>query len=156
MYFDVISSNFSPSEIELDTQEITFQATIIDDNSIDKVYAFSDDSVVAVELFDDGMHNDEAPSDNIFANNLPLHKIQNSISYVMAVNKIKLPINNKGILADITAMHSFRAKVQSIDVDENVGKYFTNIQLEYSIFGGEYEESGFLFSGGFFLSGGHA
>jgi hypothetical protein len=149
----VISSIVSPLEIELDTQEINFQATIIDDNSIDKVYAFSGDSVVAGELFDDGVHDDEEPNDNIFANTLSLPNNQNSISYIMEVNKIILPVNNKGILADVEAMRSFRTKIQSIDVDGYVGKYFRDIQLNYSIHGGRYEESGFLFSGGFFLSG---
>jgi hypothetical protein len=149
----VISSIVSPLEIELDTQEINFQATIIDDNSIDKVYAFSGDSVVAGELFDDGVHDDEEPNDNIFANTLSLPNNQNSISYIMEVNKIILPVNNKGILADVEAMRSFRTKIQSIDVDGYVGKYFRDIQLNYSIHRGRYEESGFLFSGGFFLSG---
>ncbi len=149
----VISSNFSPSILELDTKDFTFQATIIDNNSINNVYATFADSLVAGELFDDGMHNDEEPNDNIYANTFSLPKNQNSISHVMSVNKIILPINNKGILANVTATHSFRAKILSIDVDGYAGKYFTDIQLNYSINGGEYEESGFLFSGGFFLSG---
>ncbi|MCH7963445.1 MAG: exo-alpha-sialidase [Bacteroidetes bacterium] len=149
----VISSNYSPTIIELDSQEFTFQATIIDNNLIENVYVTFADSLVAGELFDDGMHNDEEPNDNIFANTFPLPKSSNSISQVMTVNNIILPYNNNGILADVEAMHSFSAKIQSIDIDGNAGKYFTNIQLNYSIHGGEYEESGFLFSGGFFLSG---
>jgi len=149
----VISSNFSPLIIEPELQEFTFQAIIIDNNSIENVNATFADSLVAGELFDDGMHNDEEPNDNIFANTFPLPNNPNSISHVMAVNNIILPFNNKGVLAGVRAISSFNAKIQSIDDDGYAGKYFTNIQLNYSFQGGQYEESGFLFSGGFFLSG---
>jgi len=130
--------------------------TKVDSVKID--YSVNDNSFEPVYMFDDGMHGDSLENDKIFGfrfanfnNNDKLEfKIiaiddeqnkfvtEDQILYISSfpldevgvidVNNIKLPFDNKGVLADA-------------------------ITSQTSIAGGRYDDITFLFSSGFYLSG---
>lgn len=136
---------------------------VSDDNEIESVifnYQL-EGNMIQLQLYDDGHNNDYDANDGIYGNiisrlsfNYSLQyyyeikdnfgntskTVQSNVSapfndgssiYVMDVNNIWLPINNSGILADVKATDS------------------TGVSQS----GGRFEESGFIFSGGFALSG---
>jgi hypothetical protein len=121
-------------------------------------YSVNDNPIEPVLMFDDGLHNDSLANDKIFGfrfanfnNNDKLEfritaiddeqnkfATESQILYISSfpldnvgiidINNIKLPLNNKGVLADV-------------------------IISQTSIAGGRYDEIPFLFSSGFYLSG---
>jgi hypothetical protein len=139
---------------------ITIRALADDENmlSLMKVITNIDGTIDSLDMFDDGLHNDSLPGDNIYGvileNGFPNGSLlvydflltdidYNTVgfngSYVaipnftyyniyhVEANKLKLPLNNRGVLADV----------------------------EDSLSGLHFDESSVLFSGGFFLSGYH-
>lgn len=116
-----------------------------DDNAIAEVKAevLGGDAVI---LYDDGLHNDEAAGDFIYGNfiNTPEHKFLNGVS----INNIKLPLDNRGILADVSLSLSFKVIVKDID-----HKTSSLVKVVNFSSGGRFAESAFLFAGGFMLSG---
>jgi len=143
-----------------DSEPITFRTYADDENSLSsvKVIVNANGNIDSLAMFDDGIHNDSLPGDNIygvviengFSNgtllvyDFLLTDVDNNSAgfigsyvtipnfnyydvYPIEVNKLKLPLNNKGVLAGIE--------------DSTAGLHF--------------EESSVLFSGGFYLSGYH-
>ena len=137
-------------------EPITFRAFATDENSLSSVVLKKEVNGVIelLDMFDDGSHNDSLPGDNIYGyvaengvgsqivnfdfiltdadNNTSnfsgstLPNFTTNKSYIIDVNKLKLPLSNKGILA---------------------------FSMMDSISGLHFEESSVLFSGGFFISG---
>jgi len=69
--------------------------------------------------------------------------------------QILLPFNNNGVLADVDYRFVYTsAKITSSDYNGSENTANTSINLDYGSYGGgKFEEGGFLFSGGFWLSG---
>ncbi len=140
------------------------RALINDDEEIGAVffnYKFPDSNFTRLELYDDGLHNDKQADDGIYGNIIKglsfnyrftyyfeisdvdrninttiLTEIKSPLTdeptvYGMDVNNIWLPLNNRGVLADVR-------------VTDSVGVITSQ---------GRFEESVFLYSGGFALSG---
>ena len=142
-------------------EPITLRTLADDENALNFVQVIIDvnGNIDSLDMYDDGMHNDSLPGDNIYGiileNGFPngvllvydflLRDIDNNTAgfngsfvsipnftygntYLFDVNKLKLPLTNNGILADV-------------DVGGIKGLHF--------------DESSVLFSGGFYLSGLH-
>ncbi len=153
---------FTDPILPLSDQDLVIKAKVIDDESVESVilsYRFNDESTYySVEMVDDGQHGDEEPNDMVFGNVIDIQKDIDSIvcfitakdndlltvisdkktisfinnnmfdAYYLEVNNIKLPVRNDGVIAD---------------------------DLIGSSYQGTFEESNFLFSGGFALTGYH-
>ena len=147
---------------ELITQQepVTFRACILDDTGVDSVFIITRLNELTAEhhqMFDDGLHNDSLPNDNIYGvifqsgfNNgdvvfydyllkdidgnqsgfsisfLTFPSLPLINKYLLEVNNLKLPLDNRGVLA-------------AVDID--------------GVSGLKFDESSVLFSGGFFISG---
>jgi hypothetical protein len=142
-----------------DDNSVIIKAYVKDDNILDSVkaiYQINDTSLFHIQMYDDGLHDDELPNDDIFGIKVAnLNQLDKLTYHVVAiddqlnadrspnktiiissdpimrygeinVNNLLLPIDNKGVLADVLIGNSA---------------------------GGYYDENVFLFSGGFYLSG---
>lgn len=148
-------------EANYESNEFIYNALIIDDDAVAQVIVELENGVFVEEMFDDGLHNDSLDGDNIFGNTLPILTPTSILPnygkrYSLDVNKIKLPLNNKGILADVNYTHSgLLAEFLMYDVKNNVRMdtetALVPVQNSGSV--GKYEEGGFIYSGGFWLSG---
>ena len=69
------------------------------------------------------------------------------------VNKIELPMNNAGVLADVNVTYGQKATVIASDYANNKSIYKSDISLGGGGWMGKYDGGGFLFSAGFYLSG---
>jgi hypothetical protein len=129
---------------------IIFTVKAVDDDDISKVYLSLTDGTY-LELFDDGNHNDGEAGDSIYGNIVLLSDFRNNQKAGMIVNKLKLPLDNTGRIANVTLERSF---ADSLIVEDNL----QNQAIRAHDFfvrssGSEYEESGIIYSGGFLLSG---
>ncbi|MCB9208054.1 MAG: exo-alpha-sialidase [Ignavibacteriales bacterium] len=144
--------------------KLIINETIIDDELVGLVefnYSINSGAIKTIELFDDGNHNDQLSGDDIFGNSIDSLSNLDTVNYVLLfsdantniaqtmerrviinnpqldstfyvdINNIKLPIDNKGNTADA-------------GIIDSLGNNFD---------GGKFDESTFLFSGGFVLSG---
>ncbi len=144
--------------------EMKIRAYADDDNEIESVffnYQFSGNDTTQLILYDDGLHNDMESGDGIYGNiitglpkgysmnyyfklidnlgNISVTNISNvedpfddgASVYAMDINNIWLPLNYNGRLSDVTVTDS------------------TGLKSSLGVF----EESSFIFSGGFALSG---
>ena len=143
---------------DYDKQEVNYRAKVIDDQGISKVVANLNKINLNVELFDDGIHNDSLANDNIYGNVLPIINDGNAgDAYAMDLNNITLPFNRKGIIADVNIGYKgFAFELEMVDILNNIGIKETRANIP--IRGGwgslgKFDEIGFLFSSGFFLSG---
>ena len=128
-------------------------ANVIDDEEVVKVSVTFNDGSNA-ELFDDGLHNDGGANDSLFANVVLLNSLEPSIAGKIDVNKLTLPFTNKGIIADTWISFSQRGIVEATDNIGQACKFETDIEERRGAGSvGRFEEGGFLFSGGFILSG---
>jgi hypothetical protein len=135
--------------------DFTFRSIVIDDDQVANVDLEIEDMLISGSLYDDGMHDDLEANDNVWGNIFPFVIPRNSSEYNMAVNKIILPFNNKGVLADTEVLTVLPAIVNSSDIDNyksTVVTFHSFHTLNTSTLG-KYEEDAFLFSAGFFLSG---
>jgi len=131
----------------------TLRATIIDDDQVVKVDLEIEEVLTTGSLYDDGMHDDLEANDNVWGNVFPFVLPRNAVTYELNANKISLPFNNKGILADVYNNNVLTsAKITSFDNNESEITANTYIYFDRPI-GGTFEEGSFLFSGGFYLSG---
>ncbi len=143
---------------DYEKEEINYRAMVFDNEGVLKVVANLYQINLNVQLFDDGLHNDSLANDHIFGNTLPFITEGNSGSaYAIDINKISLPFNNKGDIAEVyIGGKEFSFQLQMTDIFNNTGSKTTNayIPLEGGgVHGGRFEEASFLFSSGFFLSG---
>ncbi|MDY0082328.1 MAG: sialidase family protein, partial [Ignavibacteriaceae bacterium] len=139
--------------IDYEKKEFVYRATVFDDESVESVIIFPEDTSYVSELFDDGLHNDGEANDFIFANTLPINNPKYPRQYVSDVNKISLPLNNKGVLAAGYYSYDQNAQIVSDDNLGNASVSKQNIRLNIHPAGGRFDDIVFLFSGGFFLSG---
>jgi hypothetical protein len=128
-------------------------ANVIDDEEVVKVTVTFEDGSYA-ELFDDGLHNDGGSNDNLFANVVLLNSLEPSKAGKIDVNKLTLPFNNKGIIADTRTSFSQSCIFEATDNSAHKCQFVTVVEEASGIgAGGRFEEGGFLFSAGFVLSG---
>lgn len=140
---------------ELVTNEtFVYRIKAIDDEAVSSITVVLLDSAFVGDAFDDGLHNDGEANDSVFANTLPVINPRYIHGYNFNVNKIEMPMNNKGLLADVYAMSNHSISVFASDLKNNESTFKDNFALS-SPGGpmGKFEEGTFLFSGGFFLSG---
>jgi hypothetical protein len=145
---------YAPQElVDYDNENFVYQVTVIDDEALKSVTVVMEDSAYIGEAFDDGMHNDGEANDSVFANTFPLINPRYIYGYNFDANKIELPMNNAGLLADVLIRYGQQAVIHSFDLEDNQSIYNSDISLAGIGSLGKFEEGGFLFSGGFFLSG---
>ena len=147
-----IVNNEALLDNERNPTDFTYRATIIDDNQVANAELEIEDMLTSGSLYDDGMHDDLEANDNVWGNIFPFSRSKNSSTYEMSVNKISLPFNNNGVLADVGDLTPVLAHVNSIDIDNYANTVITYNVLHTSSTG-KYDESTFLWSGGFWLSG---
>lgn len=122
-----------------------------DDEAIGEIYIIDKDSQ-RVDLFDDGMHEDGEAGDKIYGNKYYLNDFIDGSTNYFSINKIKFPISSTGALAGLI----YEAPIY---LDARVGDLQGNISNKFNLFNyglsptGYYDDVGFLFSGGFLLSG---
>ena len=124
---------------------------IIDDHSVSVAFVDPVEGT-SFELFDDGQHHDINPADNIFGNEIILENIPPSSIDLINVNKIKLTLNNKGIISPNNPRFTLNSKIKALDNEQQGISAYEVLTLNY-IENPQYEEGSFLFSGGFILSG---
>ncbi len=145
---------FVPAElINYEDKEFVYRAKVIDDEKVESVVAVMEDSAFIGKMFDDGLHNDEAANDYIFGNIFPFVRPQDPNQYSFDVNKIELPMNNAGVLADVYINYSQGAAILTTDLANNKSHFKDDIGLNNGTSQGKYDEGSFLFSAGFLLSG---
>jgi len=143
---------------DYEKEEVNYRVKVIDDQGVSKVIAVLDQIDLNVELFDDGMHNDSLSNDNIFGNVLPIITAGRAgNAYAMDINNITLPFNRRGVIADVDIEYKrFPFQLEMTDILNNVGSKEVSAYIPIRGGGGsvgKFDEHGFLFSGGFFLSG---
>ena len=139
--------------IDYQNNQFVYRAMVIDDESLESVIVSLEDSTFVGEMFDDGLHNDEAANDSIFGNIFPFVSARYLNGYALDVNKIELPLNNAGVLADVNVTYGQQAMVYVSDPANNMSVYKSDINLGGGGSMGKYDGGGILFSAGFYLSG---
>jgi len=144
--------------VDYEKEEVSYRAKVIDDQGVSRVVAKLNQINSNIELFDDGLHNDSLANDNIYGNVLPIiNEGRAGDAYAMDLNNITLPFNRSGIIADVNIGYKgFTVELEMTDIPCNTGSKETRADIP--IRGGlgslgKFDEIGFLFSGGFFLSG---
>ncbi|MFI5237649.1 MAG: T9SS type A sorting domain-containing protein, partial [Ignavibacteriales bacterium] len=149
-----VYETYAPPElIDFDKKEFVYQAKIVDDEAVHKVIGIMEDSIYTGEMFDDGLHNDGEANDSIFGNVFPFALTSLLNQYSFDVNKINLPMNNSGILADVNVSYEQASAILVFDDKNSKSVYESDFQFGGTGSQGMYEEGLFLFSAGFFLSG---
>jgi hypothetical protein len=138
---------------DYENESFVLQLTIIDDEAVKSVTVVIDDSVYIGQAFDDGLHNDGEVNDSVFANTFPLFNHRYINGYNFSANKIELPMNHAGLLADVSMEYNLEVRVLSSDYEDNQSTYKSDFSLGGLGSLGKFEEGEFLFSGGFYLSG---
>jgi hypothetical protein len=127
-------------------------AYVKDDIAVESVEFIFRETSEPVTLYDDGKHLDKEAGDGIYGNRVYYLQTEPSNIFILDANKIKVSFSNEGVIADIwirdTVSSTFRLK----DVEENKADVKQNLLVTFPSYG-HYEEGGFLFSSGFFLSG---
>lgn len=149
----IYNTNVPTELIDYSKREFVYRATVVDDEAVQSVTASMEGSIYTAEMFDDGLHYDGAANDSVFANTFPFIQERYLEGYSLYVNKIDLPLNNKGILADVNVAFGQKGSILANDLEDNQAAYEGNIYLGNYGSQGKYEEGAFLFSAGFFLSG---
>jgi hypothetical protein len=148
-----IYSTSAPLElIDENKNTFVFRAKVYDDEAVSKVFAVMEDSIFIGEMFDDGLHNDGEANDSVYGNTFPIIYPRYLNGYRMDVNKLNLPFDNKGILADVNIYFGQKAVVLADDIHQNQSLYYKEVQIGAGA-SGVYDGGSFLFSAGFFLSG---
>lgn len=144
--------------VDYEKEEVGYRAKVIDDQGVSKVIAKLNQINLDVELFNDGLHNDSLANDNIYGNVIPLViEGKAGTEYAMDLNAITLPFNNKGVIASVDIEgKAFPIRLQMTDIFNNISLKEVGVNLPIRGGGGsvgKFDGGGFLFSGGFFLSG---
>ena len=130
-----------------------FKTLVIDDESVQKVNINFNDFVLAGELFDDGLHQDNEAGDKVFANLFDLPRVDNYNSYLLDANNLKMPINNHGVIAAVRTSINLDGAIDCYDNLNNYIQKHESFLIYTSNAGGIFDSVVFLFSGGFFMSG---
>ncbi|MBK9098489.1 MAG: T9SS type A sorting domain-containing protein [bacterium] len=138
---------------DYENESFVLKLTVIDDEAVKSVTVVIDDSVYIGQAFDDGLHDDGEANDSVFANTFPLFNHRYINGYNFSANKIELPMNHSGLLADVSMEYNLEVRVLSSDYENNQSTYKSDISLVGIGSLGKFEEGEFLFSGGFYLSG---
>ena len=144
--------------VDYEKEEVIFRAKVIDNEGVSEVIAKLNQINSSIELFDDGLHNDSLANDNIYGNVIPLI-IEGKVGdeYAMDLNAITLPFDHRGIIADVNIeVKAFPIELQMTDIFNSINLKEVNVNIPIHGGGGsvaKFDEGGFLFSGGFFLSG---
>ncbi len=127
-------------------------AKVIDDEAVASVEVFIPEHQTGITLYDDGQHNDYDANDNIWGNEVNQKSLEIIKEFMININKISLPIDNKGSLAYLIANENVPLIVTANDLEQNTATANESgvYNLEPS---GVFEEGDFLFGGGFYLSG---
>ena len=133
------------------THSVTINATVLDDEEVGEVFALLPDSTL-LELFDDGNHDDVQAGDFIFGNSVNVSNISFLENGLFDLNKILMPFNNTGIIANVAVEVPVAESVIAKDIQLNTTVRSEGLKARIQE-GGMYDEGSFLFSGGFFLSG---
>ena len=147
--------------VDYQTEEFDYRAIVIDNEAVSQVYLNLENGAYQSQMFDDGLHNDSLANDNIYANSFPILTPSSFVpyyeySYAIDVNKISLPLNNSGVLADVAYTHiRLIAEFNLTDINGNLKRdeQIAEVPAQNPGHGGKYANGVFLFSGGFFLSG---
>jgi Secretion system C-terminal sorting domain len=141
------------STIDKINEQFVLNATVIDDEGVDKVTVTLPDFNISNKLYDDGLHNDGAENDSIYGNTFPVLPTRDPEKFIFDINKIILPIANNGEIASSRAVTEFiRTIFEPVDIYGNMFSVEEEVR-NYTFSGGRFEEGTFLFSSGFYLSG---
>jgi hypothetical protein len=142
----------SPYNWQMSPDSFVVHAYVKDDIAVESVEFIFRETSEPVTLYDDGKHMDKEAGDGIFGNILHYAPDGPAKSIFLNVNKLLIPLSNNGIIADVmvrdTSISTFILK----DVDNNNANVMREFEVRIAPTG-RYEESGFLFSAGFYLSG---
>jgi hypothetical protein len=139
------------TEPEPGTHSVTINATVLDDENVAAVSVLMADSTT-LELFDDGFHDDVQAGDFIFGNKVQVSNISFLESGFFDLNKIIMPFNNYGVLANVAVEVPVAKSVIAKDIQLNTTVRSEGLKARFQE-SGLYDEGSFLFSAGFFLSG---
>jgi len=149
----IINAVIPSGGMDFENEEFTYNAKVIDDETVDRVIVNLQDKTLLGELYDDGLHNDGMSNDKIFGNTFPFINPLVFDEYVVRVNNIKLPINTKGVIADVNVNTLINVSILASDAQLNEGVMNTTLRLSYGGSGGKFDGEVFLFSAGFYMSG---
>ena len=135
-----------------DPDSTLINAYVKDDNEVESVKLYFEDSLQVFQLFDDGLHDDYEAGDGVFGNKVLYDFTKPGENLYFNVNKVKIPFSNNGIIADVQVRDSSNTVFILRDVENNIGKSIQRIFINIGS-QGRYEEGTFLFSSGFFISG---
>jgi hypothetical protein len=148
-----VFETFVPQEfVDINRNKFVYQAVIVDDQAVSKVLVSVEDSIYNGEMFDDGLHFDGEANDSLFGNEFPIIYYRYLDRYRLNINKLDIPFDNEGVLADVNVSSSQKINILSYDISQSYSVYDDLLQFAGGSTG-IYEEGSFLFSGGFFLSG---
>lgn len=133
--------------------KIVVSAIVINNEEIKKVEVRINDSGVLGELYDDGLHNDNEANDYIYSNIFDDVRLDNYNTYLIQTNKFRLTVNrNAEIPGSMTsAVVTLFLTITDINDFSFYQSSSKNIIIEAP--NGYYDNVGFLFTGGFALSG---
>jgi len=149
----IYNANVPTELIDYEHKEFVYRVTVVDDEAVQSVTASMENSIYTAEMFDDGLHNDGAANDSVFANVFPFVLERYLYGYSLYVNKIDLPLDNRGVLAYVNVAFGQQGSIIANDPEDNQAVYEGDIYLGNYGGTGKYEEGSFLFSAGFYLSG---
>ena len=135
-----------------DPDNIIFRAYVKDDNQVESVKLYFEDSMQVSQLYDDGLHEDLEAEDGVFGNELAYNITQHGNAVYINVNKLKIPFSNKGVIAGLQIRDTSNTTFLLCDIENNLATTLQRIVINIGSTG-RYEEGSFLFSSGFFLSG---
>lgn len=127
------------------------RATITDDEKVISANVKFEDGSTDT-LYDDGKHNDGDSADYIYANTISFDYYTPSTTGLINVNKLQLPFNNSGVLADVIASLRNNSLFRATDNSNYSSELVTPLEVTNSSTA-KYDDITFLYSGGFGLSG---
>ncbi|MDZ7766262.1 MAG: choice-of-anchor X domain-containing protein [Melioribacteraceae bacterium] len=99
-------------------EDFVLRLFVNDETGIGSVFAEFDNT--QYELLDDGNHNDSLANDNIYGNTITGYSLTNPLTQTaINVNNITMPMDNRGILADVNPITYQDLIVSVNDVDDN-------------------------------------
>ncbi len=133
--------------------KIEVKAIVIDDEEIEKVKVEINNGSIYGELYDDGLHNDNEANDNLYSNIFDNIRLDNYDTYLIQTNKFRIPINKKGEIGGLRSYLQMTLFLTATDIN-NFSVHKNSLEgVSFSFAQAYYDNVGFLFTGGFALSG---